>query len=92
MTISCSRCDGNHMRSECPALANVVVLPFMSPRPATPAPDARSLVADYLARIHPTRRHGVTDCGEYMDGSGALSDGDHLLMWLGERGYVVVLA
>lgn len=59
--------------------------------PPAPKPDARALVAQYFERVYPARGHGATDCGEYLDGSGHLPDGDHLLAWLASRGFVLVL-
>jgi hypothetical protein len=51
---------------------------------------APALVAHYLASVYPSRGHGATDCGAYLDGTAGLSDGDHFLMWLAAEGFVVV--
>jgi hypothetical protein len=52
-----------------------------------PRPNPKAALAEYLANIHPARRHGATDCGENLEG---LSDADHMLQWLAERGLAVV--
>lgn len=51
---------------------------------------ALEAVRDYFDNVHPARGNGATDCGAFLDGSGALHTGDHLLMWLWERGFKVV--
>jgi hypothetical protein len=60
------------------------------PLPSPATPPQRALVAHYLANVYPSRGHGATDCGAYLDGTGGLSDGDHFLMWLAAEGFVVV--
>lgn len=47
----------------------------------------KAALASYLVRVYPARRHGATDCGECCD---LLSDADHMLQWLAERGLTVV--
>jgi hypothetical protein len=58
--------------------------------PAPTSPGALATVRHYFTTIHPARGHGKTDCGEYLDGSGALPDGDHFLAWLAAEGFMVV--
>jgi hypothetical protein len=58
------------------------------PLPATPP--QRALVQHYLANVYPSRGHGATDCGAYLDGTAGLSDGDHFLMWLAAEGFAIV--
>jgi hypothetical protein len=48
---------------------------------------ATELIGQYFADVYPTRGHGATDCGECMDG---LSDAEHFIKWLAERGIKVV--
>jgi hypothetical protein len=50
----------------------------------------KAALTDYLERVYPARRHGATDCGEYLADGGALSDADHMLQWLAERGLTLV--
>lgn len=57
------------------------------PRPKV---SPKAALALYLSTVHPSRGHGATDCGEYLDGEGGLSDADHMLQWLAERGIAVV--
>lgn len=56
-------------------------VPFPKPRPSP-----KQHVTEYLERVYPARRHGATDCGEYLADGGALSDADHMIQWLAERG------
>ena len=58
---------------------------FPAPRPARPSPKAA--LSQYLSTVFPSRGHGATDCGEMLDG---LSDADHMIQWLAERGLAVV--
>lgn len=58
-------------------------------RPRT-RPNPKALMTEYLERVYPARRHGATDCGEYLADGGALSDADHMIQWLAERGVAVV--
>lgn len=69
-------------QAERDALTNV--LPLLA-RPARLSPKAA--LAEYLAQVHPSRGHGRTDCGEML---GGLSDADHMMQWLAERGIAVV--
>jgi hypothetical protein len=60
-------------------------------RPSPPAGNgALQLVRQYFTTINPARGHGKTDCGEMLDGSGSLPDGDHFLAWLAAEGFMVV--
>lgn len=71
----------------------MTVIPFptpAAPQPRNPGNGALEAVRDYLDRVHPSRGHGATDCGEYLDGTGTLPDGDHMLAWLAAEGFVVV--
>lgn len=58
-----------------------------APLPFRVRPSPKAAIATYLAEVHPTRGHGRTDCGEMLEG---LSDADHMLQWLAERGIAVV--
>lgn len=57
---------------------------------ALPTPTVLTLCRNYFTQVYPARGHGATDCGEYLDGSAGLPDGDHFLGWLWERGFKVV--
>ena len=50
-------------------------------------PSPKAALSQYLADVYPARLHGRTDCGENLEG---LSDADHMLQWLAERGIAVV--
>ncbi len=50
-------------------------------------PSPKVVIADYLERVHPARRHGATDCGENLTGQ---CDADHMIQWLAERGLALV--
>lgn len=63
------------------------ILPFPVPSKGN---GALELIRRYLADVYPSRRHGATDCGEYLDGSGNLPDEDHFLVWLAAEGYAIV--
>lgn len=64
-------------------MTNVLPLPVL-PRPRL---SAKAALAEYLSTVHPGRGHGRTDCGEMLDG---LSDADHMMQWLAERGIAVM--
>lgn len=53
-------------------------------------PSPKSFLSHYLLSVHPARRHGATDCGEHLADGGTLSDADHLIQWLAERGVALV--
>lgn len=49
-------------------------------------PSPKLLLAEYLERVYPARRHGATDCGECLTRQ---DDADHMMQWLAERGIAV---
>lgn len=50
-------------------------------------PNPKLLLAEYLERVYPARRHGATDCGECLTRQ---DDADHMMQWLAERGIAVM--
>lgn len=67
----------------------LIHFPGPGPSRVEPRPDALSVLATYLSRVYPARGHGATDCGEMLDG---LTDAEHFVAWLRERGWKVSLA
>lgn len=66
----------------------MTVIPFAPPAAAPiKSPGALDTVREYFDSIHATRGHGSTDCGEMMWN---MPDGDYFLLWLAERGFIVV--